>query len=453
MRTLLARLGLGIFLGMVSTRSVSAAEAVKATLAGYAVLPAMSFVPPPSDAGSGFVVSGRFAAINNQRVEEIASVEGKSFVDGRTTGISLPFVGQPIQGFSGIETLARDRFRVLIDNGFGSKANSPDALLSFHEVAVDWENGQVRLTKSVFLQDPNKVIPFRIANEFTTRRYLTGADLDPESIQTIGDLHWIGDEFGPYLIATDGNGKVVAFFETEVDGKVVRSPDHHTVTTPATPGAVNFEARRSRGFEGMAASPDGRFLYAMLEGPLYLGEPPALETVGDKEVLRILEFNVEERKWTGKSWKYPLEVAGNNIGDFNMIDATRALVIERDSNEGDPRLACKGEQKTDCFPKAAEFKRVYLIDLAQADSAGLVKKVAYIDLLDIADPKGIGKTATVDGRFTFPFVTIENVDVVDDQHIVVANDNNLPFSAGRLPNAADANEFILLNVGNFFTLR
>jgi len=73
--------------------------------------------------------------------------------------------------------------------------------------------------------------------------------------------------------------------------------------------------------------------------------------------------------------------------------------------------------------------------------------------LDIADPKGIGKTATVDGCFTFPFVTIEDVDVVDDQHIVVANDNNLPFSAGRLPNAADANEFILLNVGNFFTLR
>jgi hypothetical protein len=30
-----------------------------------------------------------------------------------------------------------------------------------------------------------------------------------------------------------------------------------------------------------------------------------------------------------------------------------------------------------------------------------------------------------------PFLTIENVDRVDDTHIVVGNDNNLPFSAGR----------------------
>ncbi|MCX8101965.1 MAG: esterase-like activity of phytase family protein [Geminicoccaceae bacterium] len=453
MRGFVTSLSLGLLLGTALTGSVAATEAVKATLVGHAVLPAMSFLPPPSEAGPGFVVSGRFAAVPNRRIEEIAAVEGKSFLDGRTTGIALPFVGQPVQGFSGIETLARDRYRVLIDNGFGSKGNSPDALLSFHEVAIDWQSGRVRLEKSVFLHDPDKVIPFRIANEFTRERYLTGADLDVESIQTVGDLHWIGDEFGPYLIAADRNGKVVAFFETEIDGKVVRSPDHHTMSTPATPGPVRFEVRRSRGYEGMAASPDGRFLYAMLEGPIYLGDPPAVETVNGKEVLRILEFDVQARKWTGKSWKYALEVAGNNIGDFNMIDSTRALVIERDNNEGDPRLLCKPEQKSGCFPKVAEFKRVYLIDMAQVNDAGLVKKIAHIDLLDIADPKGVAKAGTVDGRFTFPFVTIENVDVVDERHIVVANDNNLPFSAGRLPNTADANEFVLLDVGDLLGRR
>lgn len=235
MRAMAAKLGLGLVLGSALSGAVLAAEAVKATLIGHAVLPAMSFLPPPVEAGTGFVVSGRFAAIANRRVEEIASVEGKSFLDGRTTGIALPFVGQPVQGFSGIETLARDRYRVLVDNGFGNKVNSPDALLSFHEVSIDWPSGRVRIDKSVFLHDPDKVIPFRITNEFTKERYLTGADLDVESIQTIGDLHWLGDEFGPYLLAVDRTGKVVAFFETEVDGKVVRSPDHHAVSMPATP--------------------------------------------------------------------------------------------------------------------------------------------------------------------------------------------------------------------------
>ncbi len=444
---------LGSLLGSALTGAVAAAEPVEARLVGHAVLPAMSFLPSPEGAGPGFVVSGRFAAVANRRVEAIASVEGKSFLDGRTTGIALPFVGQPVQGFSGIETIGRDRYRVLIDNGFGSKANSPDALLSFHEVRVDWDAGTVRLERSVFLHDPDKIIPFRIVNEFTRDRYLTGADLDVESIQTVGDLHWIGDEFGPYLIAADASGKVVFFTETLVDGKVVRSPDHHAQGMPATPGAVRFEVRRSRGFEGMAASPDGRFLYPMLEGPLFVGDSLAPETVDAKEILRILEFDLAQRKWTGRSWKYALEVPGNNIGDFNMIDATRALVIERDNKEGDPRLACRGDAKTGCFPDPAAFKRVYLIDLAQVNDRGLVKKIAYVDLLAIRDDKAVARAGTKDGVFTFPFVTIENVDVIDDRHIVVANDNNLPFSAGRLPNVADANEFVLLEVGDFLRRR
>ena len=50
---------------------------------------------------------------------------------------------------------------------------------------------------------------------------------------------------------------------------------------------------------------------------------------------------------------------------------------------------------------------------------------------------------------TFPFFTIENVDVVDATHIIVGNDNNLPFSTSREPNKADDNEFILLEVGDF----
>ena len=50
------------------------------------------------------------------------------------------------------------------------------------------------------------------------------------------------------------------------------------------------------------------------------------------------------------------------------------------------------------------------------------------------------------GVFTFPFFTIENVAMVDAEHIIVANDNNLPFSIGRFTDRAADNEFILLRV-------
>jgi hypothetical protein len=435
----------------------AAEEAVRATLKARAVLPAATLVPPPADAPAALNVAGRFAGPGGRRIDLVGSVEGVSNADPRGprgTGIFLPVAGQPVQGFSGVRRLGGDEFLVVTDNGFGSRANSPDALLMFHRLRADWGAGRLRRLETTFLRDPDGLIPFRIALEATRERHLTGADLDTESVQPVGDLVWIGDEFGPYLVAAErATGRVVHFAETEVDGKVVRSPDHHAVGTPATPGPVRFEVRRSRGFEGMAQSPDGRFLYPLLEAPLFVGDPLAPERVDGREVLRILEFDVQARRWTGRGWKYPLEADGNNIGDLNMVDAARALVIERDNNEGDPRLACRGETRPDCFGQPAAFKRVYLIDLGRADANGVVGKLGYVDLLDIADPDGVARAGTIDGRFTFPFQTIEGVDVVDATTIVVGNDNNFPYSNGRTPGAADDNELVLLEVGELLGRR
>jgi hypothetical protein len=82
-----------------------------------------------------------------------------------------------------------------------------------------------------------------------------------------------------------------------------------------------------------------------------------------------------------------------------------------------------------------------------------VRKIGYVDLLNIADPNKIARKPLENGVLTFPFFTIENVDVMDEHHIIVGNDNNLPFSSSREPNKADDNELIILNVCNFLTAR
>jgi hypothetical protein len=363
----------------------------------------------------------------------------------RPTGLSLPFKGQPVQGLSGIRKRDDGTFLVVTDNGFGSKASSPDAMLMFHVLKPDWKAGTVERVSTTFLHDPDRKVPFRIVNEHSAKRYLTGSDFDLESIQPIGDTLWFGDEFGPFLIKTDRAGKVLQVFETKVDGKVVRSPDHPSMLMPAAPGPVKFEVRRSKGFEGMAASPDGKFLYPLLEGPLVTaaGEPEAKD---GKRFLRILEFDVGKGEYTGKSWKYALEAPNNAIGDFNLIDATSGLIIERDDSEGDPALACTGAPKPDCFNVPAKFKRIYKIDFAQADGDGFVKKVAFIDLMDIDDPRKLARQGGRDGKLSFPFFTIENVEVLDGERIIVGNDNNLPFSSGRALGKADDNELIILKV-------
>jgi hypothetical protein len=422
-----------------------------AVLEGHAILPAMTLIPAPADAPTDLQISGRYAGPpGGPRIDTPESVPGISALSDkaapRPTGISLPFKGQPVQGLSGIKTLKDGTFLTLTDNGFGSKANSPDAMLMFHVVKPDWKSGTVERVSTTFLSDPDRKVPFRIVNENTPRRYLTGSDFDIESIQPIGDALWFGDEFGPFLIKTDRSGKVLQVFETKVDGKVIRSPDHPSVTTPSTPGPVKFEVRRSKGFEGMAASPDGTRLYPLLEGPLWVEATGDFEAKEGTRFLRILEFDVAKGEFTGKSFKYALEAPGNAIGDFNLIDTSSGLIIERDDTEGDPAQACTGAPKPDCFNVPAKFKRIYKVDFAQADADGFVKKVGYIDLMDIDDPQQLARQGGKDGKFTFPFFTIENVDLVDADHIIVGNDNNLPFSSGRALGKSDDNELILLKV-------
>lgn len=446
-RRLAARAAGPLFAAALLAAPLHAQTAYPATLAGHALLPAQSFIAAPKDAPQDLKNAGKFTT--GQRVEALGTVEGRSA--GRPTGVSLPFRGQPVQGHSGIKKMADGSFWILTDNGSGSKANSPDSMLYLNRYAVDFKGGGMKRLETIFLSDPDKKVPFRIVHEGTKQRYLTGSDFDTESFQIAGGALWIGDEFGPFLIKADMKGRVLAVFETQVDGKPVRSPDHPAVTTPGVPGgAVDFQVRRSKGYEGMAASKDGSKLYALLEGALWDASAKGNEKLDGKDYLRVLEFDVKSESWTGRHWKYVLEGASHAIGDFNMIDGTTGLIIERDNGEGTADKACpEGQKRTDCFHDLAKFKRVYKIELSEANVGAAVRKIAYIDLMAIADPNRLARKPLNNGVLTFPFFTIENVDVVDASHIIVGNDNNLPFSSSRDPNKADDNELILLEVGDF----
>jgi hypothetical protein len=446
------------------TAAAQADERVEATLVGHAILPAFTMAVPPADAPRDALVSGKFAGPGNLRIDRPGAIMGDTgpLHGSRPTGIAFPFIGQAVQGFSGIKPVAGEpgAYWVLTDNGFGTRRNSPDSLLMFHKLRPDFRTGQVAVEQTIFLSDPHRRVPFRIAYEGTERRYLTGADFDIESIQPVEGGFWFGDEFGPFLIQVDAQGVVQRVVETRLDGQVIMSPDNPALQVAASPTAgVPFRARRSGGYEGMALTPDGQTLWGLLEQPLFA--PGSDQPEG--QFLRMIEYSVARNEWTGRSLRYRLEAGATAIGDFNFIDATRALVIERDNGEGDPGLACaQGVAPTaaaPCFPLPARFKRVYVIDLAQADAEGFVRKIAHIDLMAIRDPEGVARirgALPADAprdRFTFPFFTIEDVAMVDADHIIVGNDNNLPFSAGRNFFQADNNELILLRVPELLRAR
>lgn len=354
----------------------------RATLTGFASLPAETFVPGSEPSGAA-IGAGPF------------------------NGIAAPFAHQPVQGFSGVVNRRDGTFDVLSDNGYGNKANSADFLLRVHRIEPDLRGGTVKVLGGFNLSDPDRHVPFSLTR---ADRVLTGADFDVESIQRMPDgTYWIGDEFGPWLLHFSAKGRLLQA-PIALDG--VRAPEN-----PYLNGAQPNIAS-SKGFEGLVRSVDGRHLYPLLEGTV-TGDTP-----GD---LRFSEFDLRRGKYTGKRYVYRLESTANAIGDAIAVDRHRFLVIERDGGQGD----------------TAKFKRIYLADTRDRDGDGLMDKTLVADLLDIANPKGLGGFGET---FRFPFQTIEDVNLVDDRTLAVLNDNNFPFSSGRTAGKADDNEFITIRL-------
>jgi hypothetical protein len=387
--------------------------ATAATLKGWAQLPADSFLPGPTSGASIRAANGRTPPFTDR---------------------------QPVQGVSALLNGDDGWLLALADNGFGSQFNSVDFLLQIYRMKVDFRtagggSGSVLFEPLLTLHDPDGLIQHAGVSGIIAHwrdkaelpwdarladfPWLTGSDFDPESFQRAADgSFWIGDEFGPYLLHVDAEGKLLnpPFALTGV-----RSPDNHNLNGEAA------TLPRSRGFEGMAIDPSGRYLYPMLEGSL----------TGEEGVLNIYCFDIESGRWLNPaadspSYRYRPEPAATAIGAFQMLSRSSGLVIERDSASGD----------------AAVHKKIYRADLERAGADGTALKTEVADLLDIDDPHDLDR----DGQklFRFPHQTIESIVVIDRNMLLLANDNNYPFGDSRTPGEADGTEFILIEVGDLW---
>ncbi|HEY6123063.1 MAG TPA: esterase-like activity of phytase family protein [Steroidobacteraceae bacterium] len=394
------------------------------------------------------------------------------FASGANGNI-LPLINkQPVQGFSAVlRGPVKGTYLVMSDNGFGNKANSPDALLRVNAVKPDFETGDVKpvnrftgdelndFTPDSFmtLRDPWKKVPWPIVADgvnypgtptgggaaipvdasIKAGRLLTGADFDIEAFRRAPDgTFWFGDEFGPFLIHTDSFGRVLEApiplpnfrgLPSAAGGSEV-NPLVQAVSNPIRTLAANLPD--SGGFEGMALNKSGTRLYALLEKAIN-GDPVRTRLI-------ISEFSLGQRKYTGKTFAYPLDAPSNAIGDFTALTDREYIIIERDGGQGDasdPR-----------FTNPARFKKIFRIDLDEVDASGTLIKEEVVDLMNIYDPRDVAEDGGTKTVFTFPFTTIEDVLVLDNNRLLVIDDNNYPGSAGREFGVSDNNEFIVVHV-------
>ncbi len=217
--------------------------------------------------------------------------------------------------------------------------------------------------------------------------------------------------------------EVEQLIEIGVDGFFTDFPA--TGSTVLEPLIEEPNLPRSRGFEGMAFSPDRTTAYPLLEGSV-TGDPDT--------ALRIYEFDLTSGQYEEDIVGFYEKADANHaIGDFTPINETEFLVIERDGGQAEN----------------AEFKKVFKVDFSAIDENGFVEKEEVVDLLNIPDPDDLNQDGET--TYTMPFVTIEDVLVLDETTILVANDNNYPFSVGRPPEI-DNNEIALIELENSLDL-
>ncbi|MEA5534876.1 esterase-like activity of phytase family protein [Crocosphaera sp. XPORK-15E] len=208
-----------------------------------------------------------------------------------------------------------------------------------------------------------------------------GLSFDPEGFVVAPNGNfYVSDEYGPSVYEFDSSGSFLRAFMT---------PDNLIPKQGTTPnyvdgrGTITTGRQDNRGFEGLAISPDGTKLLAMLQDPLVNEGTSGTSDDGRYSGnLRIVEFDIATGNSTaqyiyqlesladindripGTANDFPATSQGRNIGISAIIAINdhEFLVLERD-NRG---LGVDAPTVADVANNPVASKRIYKIDLTGA---------------------------------------------------------------------------------------
>lgn len=211
------------------------------------------------------------------------------------------------------------------------------------------------------------------------------ARLDPEAIRVSADGKsiFMSDEYGPYVRQFDrATGELIKTFDLPAHLAIQNL--FPTVADERNPANNPVGRYTNSGMEGLAITPDGKYLVGAIQGAL---EQDRINPGGNVNVLRLIKIEIA----TGDVTEYAyLANAGTMIGvsEIIAINNHEFLIDERDGS------GIGGS------PATANMKHVYKIDLAGAtpipdgvkgaDAAKLaVPKTLFLDLVAALNANGI----------------------------------------------------------------
>src|SRR5262245_22277594 len=264
---------------------------------------------------------------------------------------------------------ARNEWWALSDRGPGGGSLHYSTRAQRFEISINAVNGKISdfavLETFIFRDedgDPLDGIAPKPTNQLGNSFDPEGIVIDPHT----GDLY-VSDEYGPSLYEFDrGSGNRVGVFTTPANlvPRNAANVPNYADDTGNTAGK-----RTNRGFEGLAISPDGDFIYAMLQSAMLD------EGGGNGFCNRIVKFDTTTRQAV-RQYAYKMESSGQGRGISALLALNdhEFLVLER-NNRG------IGVGATLASPN----KKVFRIDLAGAAD---VTDVAFSTVTDAPCPDG-----------------------------------------------------------------
>jgi hypothetical protein len=285
---------------------------------------------------------------------------------------------------SGIAWSGRGEEYVLVpDRGPGDGAASYRCRYHTAQIRVDACSKPVvtaELTATQLLSGPDGQSLVGLAARFATGDSSQPIRFDPEAIRVLpgGDL-LIADEYGPRVWRFGLGGEYVA---------ALAIPSRYAIASPSASPKKEFPPHNTsgrqpnRGIEGLALTPDGKTVHALLQGPLLQDGAIDAENERIGRNVRWLVLDVA----TGAALRelvYVLDKPALGLNEVEALSDTRFLVIERDGKAG----------------KEAQIKQIQLVEIDGAtDVMGIdrlpggdlpanVKPVRKRRLLDLLDSR------------------------------------------------------------------
>ncbi|QDT25782.1 hypothetical protein Enr10x_10790 [Gimesia panareensis] len=188
--------------------------------------------------------------------------------------------------------------------------------------------------------------------------------MDPEGIRCSPDHKlYISDEYGPAIYEVTEHGVVCG--EMQIPGHFRIAVPHADADQEAS---LNSQGRQpNKGFEGLALTPDGRYLVAIAQAPLIQDSTPTGKGRKRKGQFSRL-FVLDLKTGQNQQWAYPLTETKNGISEILAISPTEFLVLERDGDGGNE----------------AHFKAVTHVDASEATDVSAISQLPHEGL-----PQGV----------------------------------------------------------------